>query len=656
MQKASAYLRKVPRALFLACLASAALLCRPKHPAGRRRIRTAENLLIEGQGAVVRSVPLRPTETWKQPFRQGFRAVCDKPQKSGNVEKQQPLRASEKRADRLGHCVNNYSPTETHGPDKKVVGTVALRNTRDGATTGASVSTSAARTTVRAKPVSTGPVRVSGRQLLVGSPGEPYQIRGVGYQPTPVGQQPGNYNCYQQALWGRDLPLLRRMGCNTLRTWGKINNDDGFLDACWNGGAEPIRVVAGFWINPASDFEDPAVRSAILDDFKAYVAAYKNHPAILIWLPGGEINYALKDNPPQLKAWFTLLDELGWGAYQVEGETYHPVTTDLAADVWNGPTYLTDLAVMHIGSAELLTDDSHMTGLDVWGINSYRGSTFDGPARRGRSNLFADYAALSSKPMWLSEYGADAWDHGAGEEAERAQADQDRGLWDLIAASVEVCRGGSVMAYSDEWWKNGQAGNWTTHDPGPWQRGDQPDGWTDEEYYGIVRLAPDGTVEPRLAYYALGLAWGLQLHDLVDGWNLISVPGISQQTILDLIGQCEPEPVFVWDSDAGTYRNADVRLPFEPQMGYWICATVPDSPVRMQGTLATGTVHLKVGWNLVGPLGNCAIPDDNRLVGCLWWWDPATQTYRALTPGERLVSGRAYWVFSLAEFDLPLQP
>jgi hypothetical protein len=371
---------------------------------------------------------------------------------------------------------------------------------------------------VPAKPPSTGAVtatsgtkgRDGSRQLLVD--GEPYEIHAVGYQPTPVGQQPGDagYAPYRRDQYERDLPLLRAMGCNTIRTWGKVDNDDGFLDACWNDGIDPIRVIAGFWVDSSLDLADDTVRQTILDDFRDYVAACKDHPAILMWLPGGEVNYALRSDSVELKAWFTLLNALGWAAFEVEGYTYHPVTTDLAVDVWNGFVYEQDLLPAHVGVVELHTDDAHLTGLDLWGVNSYRGPTFAVPG--DGTSLFAEFATRSAKPTWLAEFGIDAWDHLAGAEDQATQAAWEAALWAEIAANSAVCVGGSAMAWSDEWWKNRQTGTAAIHDPGPWPRGDQPDGWTDEEYYGLVSVAPAAggadAVTPRQAYYAVGQAWG----------------------------------------------------------------------------------------------------------------------------------------------------
>ena len=47
-------------------------------------------------------------------------------------------------------------------------------------------------------------------------------------------------------------------------------------------------------------------------------------------------------------------------------------------------------------------DDASLPYLDVWGVTAYRGRTF--------ADLFTTYAARSQKPLWIAEFGLDAWD------------------------------------------------------------------------------------------------------------------------------------------------------------------------------------------------------------------------------------------------------
>ena len=76
------------------------------------------------------------------------------------------------------------------------------------------------------------------------------------------------------------------------------------------------------------------------------------------------------------------------------------------------------------------------------------------------------------------------------------------------------------MSYSDEWWKGRYAGDTACPaDPNPalhsrcgFAATDQPDGYANEEWWGIVRVLDNGTgpdtVQPRAVYYRLQVLWG----------------------------------------------------------------------------------------------------------------------------------------------------
>lgn len=344
------------------------------------------------------------------------------------------------------------------------------------------------------KPESTGNVKISGRQILVN--GEPFLIKGVGYQPTPIGEYPWSCDIYSNPqIYNRDLPLLREMGCNVIRTWDRVTSYE-FLDACWNNGENPIYLIMGFWINAKEqggkqrDITDSSYRIEIIESFKNYVSQFKDHPSVLMWLPGGEMNYQCESNGIDKKFWYTLLNELSFAAYQIEGNSYHPVTTD------NGE-------IAEIGDDLLNTNDESLPGLDVWGATIYRGNTF--------GTLFTEYEAKSAKPFWIAEFGCDAYDHINSQEYQDVQAEYVGNLWDEIDANTGVCCGGAVFEYSDEWWKNMDINNPFVHNPGPYERPDQLDGWSDEEYYGLFSIQDNGdspdTLTPRKVYYTLWKKW-----------------------------------------------------------------------------------------------------------------------------------------------------
>ncbi|MEZ5195225.1 MAG: hypothetical protein R2764_02105 [Bacteroidales bacterium] len=123
--------------------------------------------------------------------------------------------------------------------------------------------------------------------------------------------------------------------------------------------------------------------------------------------------------------------------------------------------------------------------VDVWGMNVYR---WDNP-----EDIFSEWSAIGSKPMYLSEAGADSYmaaamnDYEKGEN-EKAQADATENILDDVFSFPDICSGVALFAFVDELWK---AGNNSTQDPGGWapkSSGVPYDGAANEEYWGIVDI------------------------------------------------------------------------------------------------------------------------------------------------------------------------
>jgi len=345
--------------------------------------------------------------------------------------------------------------------------------------------------TLFVKPQSTGTVRLNGRELIVS--GTPFKIKGVGYQPLPIGSEPGS--AIDPLCFERDFPILVGMGCNTIRTWG--DPGDAMVDAAQNYG---LKVCAGYWVDYGLDPSDPTVRANLKSGFRAFVNRLRNKPAILLWAIGNENNYHALQNK---KEWCSLVNEMAQQAYDEEGAAYHPVA------IVNGNFH-------NIGDMDMYADDALLPYLDIWGANVYPGYSFGGS--------FDTFAELSDKALWISEYGVDAYHTTAwhyedlnvvvdsGYVDEEAQAEWNaNSTVELLASDIAV--GGTIMAYSDEWWK---AGNPSTHDPGGFPQDTAyewplvPDSFMNEEYWGIVSISPDGSdpdtlddVTPREAYYKL---------------------------------------------------------------------------------------------------------------------------------------------------------
>jgi len=146
-------------------------------------------------------------------------------------------------------------------------------------------------------------------------------------------------------------------------------------------------------------------------------------------------------------------------------------------------------------SAETL---AALPNVDVWGLNVYRGIGF--------GTLFEDWRALSDKAMFLSEYGADAYNANIGaydpESHALAVATLTEELLDNAAALRDsgVTLGGTVFELADEWWKD-SSGSMAQQDVGGSAPGGGPfpDGVFNEEWWGLV----DMQRQPRPAYESL---------------------------------------------------------------------------------------------------------------------------------------------------------
>lgn len=192
--------------------------------------------------------------------------------------------------------------------------------------------------------------------------GQPYYVRGAG--------------------GSTQLELLKRSGGNSIRTWGIESLEtlvDGkrLIDRCAELG---LTVVAGIWIAPERhgfNYADPAQLRRQREAVREAVRKYKDHPALLMWGLGNEMEGTIGDgNVPQV---WKELNELA--AIVKAEDPRHPVMTAIAG----------------AASTKVKGILQNYPNLDILGVNAYAG---------GGAVAAAIKAAGWKKPFILTEFGA----------------------------------------------------------------------------------------------------------------------------------------------------------------------------------------------------------------------------------------------------------
>lgn len=205
----------------------------------------------------------------------------------------------------------------------------------------------------QAVPVEIVPIGDGGWQLVRN--GEPYFILGAG--------------------GGGSKELLAAAGANTFRTWGVGPGTQAELDEAQRLG---LTVVLGHWLGHERhgfDYQDQAALTEQFERVRRDVLAYKDHPALLMWAVGNEMEgFAEGDNPAvweHVQALAAMIREL---------DPYHPIMTVTA-----------DIGGQRVAAVHQLCPD-----IEVMGVNSYGGLPSLPERYRERGG---------TKPLVITEFG-----------------------------------------------------------------------------------------------------------------------------------------------------------------------------------------------------------------------------------------------------------
>jgi hypothetical protein len=301
--------------------------------------------------------------------------------------------------------------------------------------------------------------------------GQPFNVRGVNYNPTPIGS-----DTIDPGAPRYDVPRIAALGANTLGTynlgraeWGKwsdVTSGEIFYDTLVIvAEALNLRIVVGYLSNHTIDWTDRARVARVTAQYQRLVLRARNRPSTLMYLIGNEVFEKLPSDV-QREAYAMWIGEMVTWTHASDPQ--HPV---VYADSGTLP-----------GLRWLRSD---APTLDIYGVNNYAFTTPE-----TLSTMLAQQGrAWPGKPIFLHEWGTDSWRVEKRVTDERAQGARLKELAEAIDTvygdPIHPLIGSLYFAYSDEW---RFVGPWTTQDPDPgWTCTSCFDGQANEDYWGLTR-------------------------------------------------------------------------------------------------------------------------------------------------------------------------
>jgi hypothetical protein len=123
-----------------------------------------------------------------------------------------------------------------------------------------------------------------------------------------------------------DIEYLGKSGANCLRTWRTNNGKQTGQEVLDRAQKSGLMVLMGVWMIPGRsgfNYKDSASVAKQLADLISQVNQYKNHPALLGWVIGNELNLRTTDS-----AVYLAINNVAKAIHKTDPN--HPVTTPLA--------------------------------------------------------------------------------------------------------------------------------------------------------------------------------------------------------------------------------------------------------------------------------------------------------------------------------------
>ncbi len=182
------------------------------------------------------------------------------------------------------------------------------------------------------------------------------------------------------------LGKLAAAGAKTVRVYGE--EDAWVLDEAERLG---LKVVMGLWIDHPRhgrlDFENETARRAQEAAIVAFVRRHKDHPALLAWGVGNEVETALADPLPVWRE----IDRLAAVVKAID------------------PAHPTLMVVADAGVERLAPLATCCANVDLLGINIYAGAVFDLPRRLAAMGITKPVVVAELGPLGQWQAGRKPW-------------------------------------------------------------------------------------------------------------------------------------------------------------------------------------------------------------------------------------------------------
>ena len=219
------------------------------------------------------------------------------------------------------------------------------------------------------------------------------------------------------------LPAAAAVGANSTRTWNHHRVDEVLAEAHSLG----LTVTVGFWLShQASDYESSDYRNGLIATVREVVTRHRDHPAVLLWAIGNEI-----DIGANIPAAWSFVNELALLVKSID--PLHPTMTVIAGPSLSSMNHIAD----------------HAPAIDVLGVNAYDGISVV-PATVARSRFAGPYLVTEWGPRGHWEVATTPWRAPWEQTSEEKLESYERAYREFIKADVARCLGSYVFLWGQK--------------------------------------------------------------------------------------------------------------------------------------------------------------------------------------------------------------